>query len=39
MERGKACTGKNSCTLRILVFRDFEHMLGYILHPAQIMPP
>ncbi len=27
------------CTLRILVFRDFEHMLGYILHPARIMPP
>lgn len=27
------------CTFRILVFRDFEHMLGYILHPAQIMPP
>jgi len=22
-----------------LVFRNFEHMLGYILHPPQIMPP
>ncbi len=27
------------CTFRILVFRDFEHMLAYILHPPEIMPP
>ena len=27
------------CTFRILLFRDFEHMLAYILHPPEIMPP
>ena len=27
------------CTFRILVFRGFEHMLAYILHPPEIMPP
>jgi hypothetical protein len=27
------------CTFRILVFRDFEHMLAYILNPPEIMPP
>lgn len=27
------------CTFRILVFRDFEHMLAYILDPPQLMPP
>jgi len=27
------------CTFRILVFRDLEHMLAYILHPPEIMPP
>ena len=27
------------CTFRILVFRNFEHMLAYILDPPQIMPP
>ena len=27
------------CTFRILVFRGFEHMLAYILHPPEMMPP
>ena len=27
------------CTFRILIFRSFEHMLAYILHPPDIMPP
>lgn len=27
------------CTFRILVFRDFAHMLAYILQPPEIMPP
>ena len=27
------------CTFRILVFRDFEHMLAYILNPPELMPP
>jgi hypothetical protein len=27
------------CTFRILLFRNFEHMLAYILHPPDIMPP
>jgi hypothetical protein len=27
------------CTFRILVFRNFEHMLAFILNPPQIMPP
>lgn len=27
------------CTFRILVFRNFEHMLAYILDPPELMPP
>jgi hypothetical protein len=27
------------CTFRILVFRNFEHMLVYILNPPHLMPP
>ena len=27
------------CTFRILVFRNFEHMLAYILNPPMLMPP
>lgn len=27
------------CTFRILTFRDFEHMLAYILNPPDLMPP
>ena len=27
------------CTFRILVFRNFEHMLSYILDPPELMPP
>lgn len=27
------------CTFRILVFRNFEHMLAYILDPPHLMPP
>ncbi len=35
----KESSNQPRCTFRILVFRDLEHMLGYILHPPQIMPP
>ena len=27
------------CTFRILRFKSFEHMVAYILHPPDIMPP
>jgi hypothetical protein len=27
------------CTIRILIFRSWEHLLGYILDPPEIEPP
>lgn len=27
------------CTIRILIFRNWEHLLGYILDPPEIEPP